>query len=459
MSDSHARFLAHCFLHLAGPSERLPSAWVGGQMAQLDRLDGDIDTLMARIAHIRTWTYITHRSDWIEAAADWQERARGIEDRLSDALHESITQRFVDRRSAFLVRHLAGDGELLASVDKEGEVRVEGTYVGRLDGFRFVPDAADGEAMRTLITAANRVLRGEVAARARRLAAEPDEAFAIDAARRAALARRAGRPHGRRRVDADPAGRGAGRRFSRRRGPRAGAPAAAGFCQRRDRAPAGAAVRGAALPLDGPARGLVFQLATALGCVATADIAAPVKSLDRASRRALAGLACGSAPRPSISSRCWAPMRCGFARCCGRCGTADRCRRCRARAPRQGDPGRSGHCRPRFTPRSAGAWSAAGAAAGPAGAAGGGGAGSRAELGRLPPMPSLPRSPASLPASCAGFCWRSAIAPSSRAMREFFVGKPRRGRPSSESADAPPAAARGPSLCQAEGAAIRLSRE
>ena len=63
MSDSHARFLAHCFLHLAGPGERLPGAWVGAQMAQLDRLDGDIDTLMARIAHIRTWTYITHRAN------------------------------------------------------------------------------------------------------------------------------------------------------------------------------------------------------------------------------------------------------------------------------------------------------------------------------------------------------------------------------------------------------------
>ncbi len=132
MSDSHARFLAHCFVHLAGPGERLPAAWVGNQMAQLDRLDGDIDTLMARIAHIRTWTYITHRGEWIEGAAEWQDRARGIEDRLSDALHDRITQRFVDRRSAFLVRHLAGDGELLASVDKAGEVCVEGTYVGKL---------------------------------------------------------------------------------------------------------------------------------------------------------------------------------------------------------------------------------------------------------------------------------------------------------------------------------------
>ncbi len=310
MSDSHARLLAHCFrAPRRARASGCRAAWVGGQMAQLDRLDGDIDTLMARIAHIRTWTYITHRGDWVEDAADWQERARGIEDRLSDALHDSITQRFVDRRSAFLVRQLAGEGELLASVDKEGEVRVEGAYVGRLDGFRFVPDAVDGEAMRTLIAAANRVLRGEVAARARRLAADADEAFAIDAARRAAVARRSGRPAGGRRDDADAAGRGAGRRFSRRRGARAGAPAAAAFCRRRDRAPAGAAVRGAGLAARRRRRA-----ASSSSWSTRSAACRPPRSRRRSQRstgRPGAALgprsACGSAPRASISSRCCGP--------------------------------------------------------------------------------------------------------------------------------------------------------
>src|SRR5271166_4750150 len=180
MSESHTRLLAHCFLHLAGPEERLPIAWVAGQMASLDRVDGDIDTLMARIAHIRTWTYITHRGDWVEDSADWQERARGIEDRLSDALHESITRRFVDRRSAFIFRQLASEGELQAEVSEMGEVRVEGACVGRLDGLRFIPDASTGVEARMLVTAASRVLRHEVIVRAQRLAADPDDAFAID---------------------------------------------------------------------------------------------------------------------------------------------------------------------------------------------------------------------------------------------------------------------------------------
>src|SRR6201981_601400 len=179
MSESHTRLLAHCFLHLAGPEERLPIAWIAGQMANLDRTDGDIDTLMARIAHVRTWTYITHRSDWVEDAAAWQERARAIEDRLSDALHESITQRFVDRRSAFLVRQLASEGELIAAVSKAGEVLVEGAHVGRLEGLRFVPDSVDGVDARMLVAAASRVLRAEVSARARLLSADTDDAFEI----------------------------------------------------------------------------------------------------------------------------------------------------------------------------------------------------------------------------------------------------------------------------------------
>ncbi len=287
MSDSHARFLAQCFLHLAGPDERLPTPWIAGQIAQLDRLDGDIDTLMTRIAHIRTWTYITHRADWVDGAADWQERARGIEDRLSDALHESITQRFVDRRSAFLVRHLDGDGELLASVDKTGEVRVEGSYVGQLDGFRFVPDASDGAESRMLATAANRVLRGEIATRAGRLAVDGDEGFAIDPVGnvmwRGGLVGRlvAGDGPLAPRVDVS-----AGDFLE-------------GPARERVRQRLQAFVKGEVerrlkplfglrdLPLAGVARGLAFQLVDALGCLPTEAAAEQLRALDQASRKAL----------------------------------------------------------------------------------------------------------------------------------------------------------------------------
>jgi ATP-dependent RNA helicase SUPV3L1/SUV3 len=288
MSDSHARFLAQCFLHLAGPQERLPTPWIAAQIAQLDRVDGDIDTLMMRIAHIRTWTYITHRADWVDGAAEWQERARGIEDRLSDALHESITQRFVDRRSAFLVRHLSGDRDLLASVGKTGEVRVEGSYVGRLDGFRFIPDATDGAEGRMLATAANRVLRGEIAARAGQLATDPDEAFAVDpvgnVAWRGGMVGRLAAGDGpltpRVEVSAGSFLDGAARERVRQR------------LQAFVRAEVERRLKPLFvlrdLPLSGVARGLAYQLVDALGCMPAAAAGDQLHALDRAGRRALA---------------------------------------------------------------------------------------------------------------------------------------------------------------------------
>jgi ATP-dependent RNA helicase SUPV3L1/SUV3 len=290
MTDSHTRLLGRCFHHLAGIEQRLPTGWIAGQMTNLDRVDGDIDTLMARIAHIRTWTYITHRGDWVDTATAWQERARGIEDRLSDALHDRITQRFVDRRSAFLIRHLASETELLASVSDAGEVRVEGTYVGRLDGLHFSPDAVDAAEARTLIAAASRVLRQEVATRIRRLAADADEAFSIDPCGvllwhggdigRLVSGNRILTPQ----IDlliADFVEAEARNRIRQR---------LQAFLRaeiERRLAPLFAAQ---ALTLDGAGRGLVFQLVNGLGCVPSVDVCHQLRALEPSDRTALGRL-------------------------------------------------------------------------------------------------------------------------------------------------------------------------
>jgi ATP-dependent RNA helicase SUPV3L1/SUV3 len=291
MSDTHARLLGQIYRHLIGPEERLPESWVAAQVGRLDRADGDIDTLIARIAHIRTWTYIAHRPDWLADAATWQERARAIEDNLSDALHDRITQRFVDRRSAVLVRHLARDDELLASVSREGEVRVEGQYVGRLAGFRFEPDAVGGgDEARTLLAAANRVLRGEIATRARRLAGDPDPEFAILADGAIAWG---GDPVARLqpgdavlapRVEVLPGEflEGELREAVRRR--------AADFVQTRIRRVLGALFRLGDAERSGAARGLAYQLGEALGTVPASEVAPQLAALTPEDRKALARL-------------------------------------------------------------------------------------------------------------------------------------------------------------------------
>ena len=181
MTEEHTRLLGQLFEHLTQGGERLPEDWIESHVRRLERYDGDIDTLMARIAHVRTWTYISHRPDWIQRAAHWQERARAIEDKLSDVLHQRLTQRFVDRRAALLVRRLRDEGEMTTSVAAAGEVSVEGEHLGRIEGFRFVPDATEGQTdQKAVLSAALRALRQDLPARLQAFAASPDGELVFD---------------------------------------------------------------------------------------------------------------------------------------------------------------------------------------------------------------------------------------------------------------------------------------
>jgi ATP-dependent RNA helicase SUPV3L1/SUV3 len=181
MTEEHTRLLGQLFEHLTQGGERLPEDWIDSHVKRLEHFDGDIDTLMARIAHVRTWTYISHRPDWIQRAAHWQERARAIEDKLSDVLHQRLTQRFVDRRAALLVRRLRDEGEMTTSVAAAGEVTVEGEHLGRIEGFRFVPDAAESHAdQKAVMSAALRALRQDLPARLQAFAGSADGEIVFD---------------------------------------------------------------------------------------------------------------------------------------------------------------------------------------------------------------------------------------------------------------------------------------
>ena len=148
----------------------IPTDWFAQQVAQADRTDGDIDTLSNRIAHVRTWTFIANRPDWLADPEHWQGVARAVEDKLSDALHERLAERFVDRRTSVLMRRLRENTMLETEIGKSGEVTVEGHVIGRLDGFMFAPDAsAAGSEAKALNAAAQKVLAGEIEARATKL--------------------------------------------------------------------------------------------------------------------------------------------------------------------------------------------------------------------------------------------------------------------------------------------------
>jgi ATP-dependent RNA helicase SUPV3L1/SUV3 len=288
---NHAELVTSLFQFLAREGA-IPEDWLDAQVSFADRTDGDIDTLANRIAHVRTWTFAANRPDWVRDPFHWQERTRAIEDRLSDALHERLTARFVDRRTSVLMRRLKENAMLEAEITAAGDVVVEGQHVGHLEGFRFAPDPkADGPEAKALSAAAARALAGEIARRADKVAtaANPEFALAGDGTLRwqgAAIARLAEsddvlRP--RLILLADEALTGPPRdRVQARIDLWLATHAETHLKPLFDLRAADA--------LAPPARGLAFRLSESLGTIERSEIAAEVKALDQDARAGLRAL-------------------------------------------------------------------------------------------------------------------------------------------------------------------------
>jgi ATP-dependent RNA helicase SUPV3L1/SUV3 len=176
---AHAELVTTLFGFLMR-SGKIPDAWFAAQVDSADRTDGDIDTLSHRIAQIRTWTFVANRPDWLADPEHWQGISREVENKLSDALHERLAERFVDRRTSVLMRRLRENTMLNTEIGKTGEVIVEGHVIGRLDGFTFAPDAAEaGSDAKALQATALKALAGEIEARAEKLSAAKDDQLVL----------------------------------------------------------------------------------------------------------------------------------------------------------------------------------------------------------------------------------------------------------------------------------------
>ena len=289
---NHAELVSTLFGFLARDGV-VSDDWFASQVAYADHTDGDIDTIANRIAHIRTWTFAANRPQWLRDPAHWQERTRAIEDRLSDALHERLTARFIDRRTSVLMRRLKENAMLESEITQTGDVLVEGQHVGNLDGFRFAPDpnASDGPEAKALRAAAQKALAGEIAGRAEKVATASNKDFVLagDGTLRwqgSAIARLAEgddvlRPRlilladellpavGRERVQA---------RIDLWLATHVETLLKSLFDLRNDSA------------LEASARGIAFRLSEALGIIERSEIAEEVRALDQTARAGLRGL-------------------------------------------------------------------------------------------------------------------------------------------------------------------------
>lgn len=180
LPENHHRLLSKIYKFLSSGDSRISTDWLADHITRLDRMDGDIDTLASRISHIRTWTYVCHQINWVKDPIYWQSRAREVEDKLSDALHDRLTQRFVDKRSTLLTKKLGENINLMTTVDKDGNVSVGGHKIGILSGLTFIAENTDRYATKKLlIKTAQRVLKQEISHRVKQLIADKDSSFKL----------------------------------------------------------------------------------------------------------------------------------------------------------------------------------------------------------------------------------------------------------------------------------------
>lgn len=179
--EGHGRLVLGLAETLADPDARLSNDMLNQRLTALDMTVGDIALLQQRLAMIRTWTYVAFRSDWLDHPQIWRERTREIEDRLSDALHEALTQRFVDRRTTALIAGLKREDILATEVSDTGDVSIEGHSVGKLVGLTFVPDTnASTLEGKTVRNAAITALEPIIAERLKAIAGAPETALDIN---------------------------------------------------------------------------------------------------------------------------------------------------------------------------------------------------------------------------------------------------------------------------------------
>ncbi len=171
-AEMHARFVARLWQDLR--HDYIGADFAAARIAELDMVQGDIHTLQGRIAAIRSWAYICQRPDWVLARDEMAARARAVEAKLSDALHARLTERFVNRRTAILMKSLGQDPALLpVSLRDDGALCVEDEPIGQIAGFRFTVDPlARHEDRKMLLAAGEKALPRILGEKARRLARE-----------------------------------------------------------------------------------------------------------------------------------------------------------------------------------------------------------------------------------------------------------------------------------------------
>ncbi len=136
----HLEVVNKVFNFLTGNEKKIPNYYMKKQLSMLDKLDGNVDSISNRISNVRTWSYVSNKSNWVENQDYWIERTKNLEDKLSDRLHDELTKTFIDKRASVLAKGLKQDVELKTEILEKEKVLINGQYIGILKGLKLQLD-------------------------------------------------------------------------------------------------------------------------------------------------------------------------------------------------------------------------------------------------------------------------------------------------------------------------------
>ena len=136
----HLEIVKKVFSFLSKQKRKIPNSYFKEQLKQLDKLEGNVDSISNRIANVRTWSYVANKSNWVENSDYWIERTKNLEDKLSDRLHEELTKTFIDKRASVLAKGLKQDIEFETKILENKAVKINGQFIGNLNGLKLELD-------------------------------------------------------------------------------------------------------------------------------------------------------------------------------------------------------------------------------------------------------------------------------------------------------------------------------
>tara|TARA_B100000963_G_scaffold139251_1_gene121296 strand:+ start:2528 stop:4993 length:2466 start_codon:yes stop_codon:yes gene_type:complete len=134
----HINVVDKVFKFLSTQKKKIPNDYMKEQLKGLEKEHGNIDVLSHRISNVRTWSYVANKKNWVENSDYWVQLTKGIEDKLSDKLHDELTRSFIDKKISVLSRNLKQDLVLKTEIDEKNQIFIDGQLIGELKGLKFL---------------------------------------------------------------------------------------------------------------------------------------------------------------------------------------------------------------------------------------------------------------------------------------------------------------------------------